>query len=97
VSGLAWKRFTEGDWMGFAGAEPFADGTDPLLAELHVDGQPALAIFDATGIRVVVFEGECEQLVLFTLPADRAAQVIALLPESTTMSTLVGFGFEDVS
>ena len=49
---LDFKRFTEGDWTAFAGAEKFEDGTDPLIAELKVDGEPAIAIVDQTGMAI---------------------------------------------
>ncbi len=54
---LAWARFTKGDWAGFSGAEKFPNGDEPLSAELSVDGRPAVAVCDLTGLGLYV-EGE---------------------------------------
>jgi hypothetical protein len=53
-----WRRFAEADWYGFAGAERFENGDEPWIAEVEVDGQPAVAIVDATGVSVFLPEGD---------------------------------------
>jgi hypothetical protein len=60
----AWRRFDRQDWYGYAGCEPFADGSEPLIAGLEVvddDGLAwdAVAVHDGQGLFVQWFEGEC--------------------------------------
>lgn len=44
------RPFTRTDWDAFAGAEPFPDGTDPLLVDgTCTDGRGWLLVLDATG------------------------------------------------
>jgi hypothetical protein len=43
------RRFDKHDWDGFAGAEPFRDGTDPFIC----DGAKFVAIADVQGINVI--------------------------------------------
>lgn len=49
---INYKPFSPSDWYGFAGAERFEDGAEPLLGELTVDGHDALVIVDAAGVHV---------------------------------------------
>lgn len=54
---LRFRPFNGHDWHFFSGSEPFADGRDPSIAKLAVDGGEAYAILDATGLTLIF--GEC--------------------------------------
>lgn len=46
------REFTKIDWMGFAGAEPFQDGSSPLIAEY---GELYILI-DGSGLTAATFD-----------------------------------------
>lgn len=50
------RPFRKEDWYGYAGAEPFDDGSDPLIGEIEVrvEGLPyfAIVILDAEGLHI---------------------------------------------
>jgi hypothetical protein len=52
------KPFTKNDWYGFAGAEPFADGSEPMIG--YDNEQNIMVIADGTGISLVVYSGPSE-------------------------------------
>lgn len=83
--------FTKSDWYGFAGAERFPDGGEPLLAPLKVDGCDALAIVDANGLAVHFSVGddtwEISNVVAWQSPY--AARALALLKPSNAKSALL--------
>lgn len=77
---IAFRVFTPEDWMGLAGAEPFEDGTSPLLADLLVDGFHAAAVIDRGGLTIML-EG-----VELRLEGANAPRAVALLrPEISTL------------
>jgi len=47
--------FSKNDWESYAGAEPFADGGDPLLStdDLVIDGESADIIVDRVGVQIL--------------------------------------------
>ncbi len=52
VAAIAFRPFTDHDWGAFAGAEPFADGSDPVAAEgtfTLAAKRSWIVILDATG------------------------------------------------
>ncbi len=94
VAKVEWKRFTENDWMGFAGCERFADGSEPFLAEIKVDGFDGLAIFDANGVVVLYAsdaDSENEDGVEHEFYTTSAAAV--LLFATTSRAVLKAMGF----
>ncbi len=94
---INWTGFTSNDWMGFAGAELFADGSSPLIAEIKVNGAPGVAVYDAHGIEVYWYpddgEVECTEA-LWGAAVGRAA---AMLPSETTTDGLRSFGFRRIN
>ena len=56
----SYRRFTQNDWDAFAGAEPFPNGSQPLIYERALnDGLVGLTIIiDRTGIEVRLFGKE---------------------------------------
>jgi len=47
------RRFDKTDWCGFAGATTFADGSDPFIGEVTIEGVEMIIIGDVGGISVV--------------------------------------------
>lgn len=48
------RLFNESDWLGLAGAEPFADGSDPFIREI---GRWTI-VTDASGLSVITDDGD---------------------------------------
>lgn len=79
------RPFTKSDWYGLAGAEPFADGSEPLLGECRVTDVEgtwdAMVVLDGNGLVVDVFddEGDGRTLVVFeqAFAARAATQLLA--------------------
>jgi hypothetical protein len=55
---LEFSPFSPADSLVFSGAEPFPDGSEPRIASLEIDGAPAVAILDATGLALVRYDRE---------------------------------------
>ena len=54
---VEWREFTDSDWDGLGGATPFpgdGDVSEPMIAELTVDGVPAIAVLDMMGLTIEV-------------------------------------------
>lgn len=70
---LNFKTFDNLDWQAYAGATAFADGTDPLIADL-ADGGEGQVIVDATGIGIYWGElsGDLQRGSLGSREADMA-------------------------
>ena len=51
---FAFRAFSKNDWESYAGAEPLADGSDPLIStdDLVIDGEPAEIIVDGAGVQI---------------------------------------------
>lgn len=49
------NAFSRLDWMGYGGAEPFADGSDPMISvgDVAIDGAETEIILDGHGISIV--------------------------------------------
>lgn len=54
------REFTKVDWMGFAGSEPFQDGSSPLIAEYG----ELYIIIDGSGLTASTFDDVLLELVL---------------------------------
>lgn len=92
---LDWRRFSSLDWAGFAGAERFADGCDPFIAEAEVDGAAAIAVFDRDGLHVIAHVLEDGDASTFTY-RDEGHDVLALaMPRELTTETLRAIGFTE--
>jgi len=48
-----YQRFTESDWHGYAGAERFNDGSEPLIKEI---GEGTVMVFDNSGLTVMEYQ-----------------------------------------
>lgn len=48
------REFTKVDWMGFAGSEPFQDGSSPLIAEYG----ELYIIIDGSGLTASTFDDD---------------------------------------
>lgn len=53
---VALRPFKREDWFGFAGAESFEDGSDPLIGEIEVhDLGVGVVMLDAIGLSICVY------------------------------------------
>jgi hypothetical protein len=89
------KTFTEHDWDGFAGAEKFKDGSNPLIGS----DCKALVIADRDGIYVWLDEDENAMGWALDLKTatKRAILIVAEnLPDPLTEKDLEELGFERV-
>lgn len=74
------RPFSARDWLAFAGAQPFADGSAPLIGHTTIDDAPADVVLD--GYSLSVFIGDFE--VLFDgMFAARAVALLASVPSMT--------------
>jgi len=99
---ISYKPFSPSDWYGFAGAERFEDGAEPLLGELKVDDFDAIIIIDASGVHIswdVPVEPEDdgtqhEETLTNTADFDaaHASRAVALLKSEMTTDSLRQLG-----
>ena len=52
MSKMELKEFEKTDWYGYAGAERFADGSEPMRADYEKDDEYISLIVDRTGIEI---------------------------------------------
>jgi hypothetical protein len=94
---IALRPFTREDWFGLAGAECFADGSEPQIGELLVDGDACTVVLDATGLVVLVEDPEgrtAEFAFRFgEKPLGVARALDALRPEMA-LDDLLDLGFD---
>ena len=94
---IRFTEFTKDDWMGFSGCEPFADGGEPLTAEIKVDGVPATIALDKNGMMIVWYLNVSEDdsdTHFVTFSNDLAARVVAKLQPEMTSAQLKALGGE---
>src|SRR5579859_3642433 len=85
------QPFSTNDWNSYAGAQPFADGRDPLISVggLCIDGAPTEMVIDARSLQIfwivddqpysVIAEGaEGTRLLALLRPNMRHAEIAAL-------------------
>jgi hypothetical protein len=92
---VQWKRFGAIDWDNFSGAVAFADGSDPLIAEVtvqHGEGDEAdsdvfYAVADFSGVALISADAD----LVFTSPKSHTALPLA---PSMTEAEVVALGFE---
>ena len=59
---VEYRRFTKTDWYGYAGAEKFADGSQPFMASVDFeDGAGAIIISDANGIGIDLYRADTDE------------------------------------
>lgn len=96
AAGLAWRPFTRADWDSLAGFERWAAERSPLVAELRVDGVPALAVVDRNGAAVLLSGGPDDEdfgeLRAAGSLAESMRQAMLLRPEMTR-AELTALGF----
>lgn len=88
---IAWDRFGEADWDGWAGATPFDDGSEPLIACLTTFD--AVAIHDASGLAVYVGD-DLETCYSWRGDAETGKQALTAVAGVSDL-TAVGFIRED--
>jgi hypothetical protein len=92
---VALRPFTRNDWYGFAGAECFADGSEPLIGIVTTGGAETCVIVDAAGVsfNFANEDGDFAAWML-AIPAKAAAIAIAnaALPRLASLSTIGAVG-----
>ena len=88
---LIFQTFTEGDWDAFAGAEPFQDGTDPLIAQ--APESDAVVIVSGQGMQIVFGDENVATLPGRTLHRDFLIAIANLLPPRFTLNYLCEMGW----
>lgn len=87
------RPFTKSDWYGFAGAEPFADDSDPLMGEVEVevDGTPwtAIVVLDAVGLTFMVSNDEGGEVLAVNFEGAYAARALGALGSKSSVSATV--------
>jgi len=77
------KPFARHDWYGFAGAERFADGSEPLIGSATVVSEGtefgAIVVLDAVGLFVEVICDEGNRLAYVVFEGSYAARSLAML------------------
>ena len=96
------RPFSKSDWMGFAGAEEFEDGSEPLIGEIRVaDDWPenlesmdggVVVVVDANGIEVVGEAGWYDYRAADANKED-LLNVVNQLKEPLTIKQLEDLGF----
>ena len=82
------RTFSKLDWMGYGGAEPFAEGCDPMIAEgdVVVDGAPEDVILDGAGVSIQWMIDD-EPYFVFASGAE-GARLLAMLRPAMTYASL---------
>jgi len=89
------KPFAHHDWYGFAGAERFADGSEPLIGEIgvEIDGTlwASVVVLDANGISVMTSTDDGDEVLCVYFPGAYAALAVSTLArvDSVTRAVLV--------
>lgn len=73
-------KFDKIDWDGMAGAEPFADGSDPLICyEIKVDDLETWAVIDGHGFYLEIMTPEADVIGTITSEPENAAAIMRFL------------------
>ena len=82
------KTFSKFDWMGYGGAEPFADGCEPMISEgdVVVDGASANVIIDGAGVSIQWMIDD-EPFFVFASGAE-GTRLLAMLRPAMTYASL---------
>lgn len=94
------REFTQTDWYGWAGAEPFAGGQPPLICEVDLteDGRSAVILLDRNGIEVDFFSEEVDDAEVWSM--DESNRMLArLIAEGLDLANanLEELGFKKIS
>lgn len=95
------RRFDKTDWCGFAGATTFADGSDPFIGEVTLDGIGLIIIGDVGGISLIHdgdshFEYRMFDGWLSPLKPDMIQIVMEHICTLSTVEQLLALGFTKV-
>lgn len=100
------REFSELDWDGMAGASRFADGSQPLIADIVLDGETGELVGDAECLQVIIYREPDEDWTTLEpsvynlgLAAPRfvvAATMAKILAEVTTVKQLLDLGFSSL-
>lgn len=89
--------FSPSDHETFAGAEDFDGGAIPMIADMTVDGLPAIAVVDRNGVTILVSD-EYESFMIASFTAKGPAAIRALaagIPRKADTGGLNDLGFEE--
>ncbi len=90
--------FTDDDWHAFGGAEPWSDGTEPMIGLIKVDGIPADIVVDRFGVGIYAFDEETNEQTVFTIELEddkkESMMVVKSIDLSATSRKLIRMGFE---
>lgn len=94
--------FTKQDWYGFAGAEPFADGSEPLIGYFSaVDAEggevAVIAVLDANGLGLIGCTEEGGEVFSCFFSGSLAARASAALHEGVSLAVLAAMPGADFS
>lgn len=90
------KEFDKFDWYGMAGAEPFADGSEPLIGHAtNESGESFTIVVDAHGVQVifqddVILDYQCKPELAKLIGKD-------LDPHYITPGSLEALGFKRIN
>lgn len=100
------STFGKGDWWAWSGAEPFADGSEPMIGECKVSERPATVIADGAGVYVDIDLEPKDALDLdvpfgplvfgFDCGREEAIALASALPKRLSLATLEAAGFYQV-
>jgi hypothetical protein len=97
---IAFRPFSREDWFGLAGAEDFADGSPPQIAELRLDGDLCTVILDRNGLVVLADDPEGRTGELACSFGDGplcVAQALEALRPEMALDDLLDLGFDLVA
>lgn len=97
------REFTKSDWDGFAGAEKFTDGSEPLYGEIEILGFPeyvdentggnTMFIADRYGVELIDQDGKAWQLYFGTGFTPELGRCIATYLNGKRLSNIESMGF----
>lgn len=88
------SKFTPADWASWCGAEKFADGSDPQIGEIVVDGETSDVIAHGAGIFIAGPFGDALGIDCRAKAATLA--IAALLPPTISEVGLRALGMKEI-
>lgn len=88
------KRFEKHDWYGYCDAQRFADGSDPFLGEILIDGNNWEVVVDGSGMGFMGPADKEETHLIYVMDEVKSWQCFCALQEleSVTLTQLVEWG-----
>lgn len=100
---LNFRNFKDSDYLGYAGAERFADGSEPKIATLQLAGDKgkieADIVYDANGLQIMGYDENDNEFALNyseKSPAKIKAVLRALGTGNVTLTVLKELGFNNI-